>query len=109
MNELDPITLSALAKAREAHAQATGTWVSYDEDDPAAEAEQLARDALAHVEHRRWDEARACAEAAAELGERAGQTVWREFCLLVEEAAETGRGAALSSTHPAGHAARGED
>ena len=105
MDELDPITLAALSKARAAHEAATGTWVSYDEDDPAAEAEQLAGDALVHLEHRRWDEARACAETAAELGEGAGQTVWREFCLLVEEAAETGRGAGPG----AGDAEQGED
>jgi hypothetical protein len=94
MDELDPVTSAAVTAAREAHAAATGEWVSDDEDDPAAEAEQLARDALAHLDGRRWDEARACAEAVVSLAEDAGEgELWREFALLVEEAAETGRGA----------------
>ncbi|MFO7566900.1 MAG: hypothetical protein R6X02_29925 [Enhygromyxa sp.] len=88
----NPRTVKAIARARKAHAEASGQWVSYDEDDPAAEAEQLARDALEHLDHGRWDEARACAEAALALAEEAGEDqVWREFALLVEEAAETGR------------------
>jgi hypothetical protein len=93
MNEIDdPPTLAAIARARQAHAAATGKWVSYDEDDPAAEAEQLTRDALAHLEGQRWDEAVVCAEAAASLAEEGDQDeLWREFAILVEEAAETGR------------------
>ncbi len=89
----NPQTVKAIARARKARDQASGRWVSYDEDDPAAEAEQLARDAVAHLEQGRWDEARACAEAALSLAEDNGEDeVWREFALLVEEAAETGRG-----------------
>lgn len=89
----NPRTVQAIARARKAHADARGQWVSYDEDDPAAEAEQLAEDALAHLDAGRWDEARACAEAATTLAEDAGEdTIWREFALLVEEAAEIGRG-----------------
>lgn len=88
----NPHTLKAIARARKAHAQAKGRWVSYDEDDPAAEAEQLASDALAHLDAGRWDDARACADAALSLAEDSGEAeVWREFTLLVEEAAETGR------------------
>ena len=93
MTELaDPTTVAAIARARRAHAAATGRWVSYDEEDPACEAEQLARDALAHLDAGRWDDAQGCADAAVSLAEEHGQTeVWREFALLVEEAAETGR------------------
>ncbi|PRQ04500.1 hypothetical protein ENSA5_07310 [Enhygromyxa salina] len=88
----DPRTVRAIAAARKAHAKATGKWVSYDQDDPAAEAEQLARDALAHLDAGRWDEASECAEAALNLAEANGEGPrWREFALLVEEAAETGR------------------
>jgi hypothetical protein len=93
----DPRTIAAIARARKAHAEATGRWVSYDADDPAAEAEQLARDALAHLDGCRWDEAQACADAVASLAEDAGEDeLWREFALLVDEAAEIGR-AALDS------------
>lgn len=89
---VDPPTIAALEAARRAHGRASGAWVSdEEEEDPAAEAEQLAREALAHLEGGRWDEARSCAEAAAELGEDHGHpALWREFALLVEEAAETG-------------------
>lgn len=88
----DPGTVKAILAAREVHAKTTGTWVSDDEDDPAAEAEQLARDALEHLDFGRWDEALACAEAALNLAEDNGEgRRWREFALLVEEAAETGR------------------
>ncbi len=89
----NPQTVKAIVRARRAHAEASGCWVSYDDDDPAAEAEQLARDSLEHLDAGRWDEARACAEAALSLAEESGEgEVWREFVLLVEEAAETGRG-----------------
>ncbi|NVB39035.1 hypothetical protein G6O69_14425 [Pseudenhygromyxa sp. WMMC2535] len=92
--EHDPRTLRAIARARRAHVEASEVWTTEDdEDDPAAEAEQLARDALAHLEGGRWDEARACGEAAAGLAEEQGEDVWREFAILVDEAAETGRAA----------------
>lgn len=88
----NPRTVKAIERARKAHVASCGQWVSYDDDDPAAEAEQLATDAIAHLDAGRWDEARACAEAAQSLAEEAGEDeVWREFALLVEEAAEIGR------------------
>lgn len=88
----NPRTVKAIERARKAYTKSSGQWVSYDEDDPAAEAEQLATDALAHLDAGRWDEARACAEAAQALAEDEGEDeVWREFALLVEEAAEIGR------------------
>lgn len=88
----NPRTVKAIERARKAHARARGQWLSDEDDDPAAEAEQLAADALAHLDAGRWDEARACADAAQSLAEEAGEDeVWREFALLVEEAAETGR------------------
>ena len=89
----DPRTVRSIAAARKACGRALGSWSSEDEDDPAAEAEQLARDALDHLEEGRWDEACECAEATMALAEDHEQgRVWREFVLLVEEAAETGRG-----------------
>lgn len=95
----DPRTLAAIARARKAHAGATGRWVSYDEDDPAAEAEQLARDALTHLVNARWDDAQGCGEALASLAEDNRQdALWREFALLVDEAAEIGRAAAAVGT-----------
>jgi hypothetical protein len=92
--EADPRTLAAIARARKAHAVATGKWVSYDDDDPAAEVEQLARDALAHLGAGRWDDSQGCADALVGLAEENGEDeLWREFALLVDEAAETGRAA----------------
>ncbi len=97
----DPRTLAAIARARKAHAGATGHWVSYDEDDPASEAEQLAREALAHLAAARWDDAQGCADALASLAEENGEDeLWRDFALLVEEAAETGRAAAATAGAP---------
>lgn len=90
----NPATVNAIARARKAHARATRRWISDDrerDEDPAAEAEQLASDAVAHLEAGRWDEARACAEAGLSVAEQEGEgEVWREFSLLVEEAAELG-------------------
>jgi hypothetical protein len=97
----DPRTLADIARARKAHAGATGQWVSYDEDDPAAEAEQLAGDALVHLCAGRWDDAQGCADALANLAEENGEDLlWREFALLVDEAAETGRAAAAATGAP---------
>lgn len=92
MELTNPATVKAIARARAAFNAAEGQWVSYDEDDPASEAEQLACDAVAHLHAGRWDEARVCAEAALSVAEDNAQArVWREFALLVEEAAELGR------------------
>ena len=103
MNEFeefsDPRTVRAIAEARKAHAKATGKWAREDRephgaDDPAAEAEELAREALEHLDAGRWDEAHESAEAALTLAEQHGRpTLWRNFALLVEEAAEIGRDA----------------
>lgn len=88
----DPKTVAAIERARKAHTRAQGRWVSYDDDDPASEAEQLAKDALAHLSAGRWDDAQACAEETAAIADENGQReVWREFAVLVDEAAETGR------------------
>jgi hypothetical protein len=106
----DPRTVAAITRARQAHARARGAsgtssaWVDDEHDDSAQEAEQLAAEALTHLDAGRWDEAIACAEAAQSLAEDAGEPrAWREFYLLVEEAAETGRGSA------AAHPGRGEE
>lgn len=90
----DPRTVRSILAARKAGARAVGKWESEDDDDPAAECEQLSLDAIDHLDEGRWDEACACAEATANLAEEHEQgALWREFVLLVEEAAETGRGA----------------
>jgi hypothetical protein len=84
----------AIEVARKAHAKATGTWTGADEDerDAATEAEQHATAALEHLDAGRWDDAQARADLAVELDEEHGTgEVWREFGLLVEEAAELGR------------------
>jgi hypothetical protein len=96
--EADPRTLAAIARARKAHTRATGRWVSYDDDDPAAEVEQLARDALAHLAAGRWDDSQGCADALIGLAEENSEDeLWREFALLVDEAAELGRAAAAGA------------
>ena len=49
-------------------------------------------EAVLHLDAARWDEAVASAQQAVELDELHGSgECWREFALLVEEAAETGR------------------
>jgi len=88
---------AALATARRAHAAATGRWrgdgddASGDEADAAHEAEAHAKAALVHLDAGRWDDAEACAGLCVELEEEWGQTVWREWALLVEEVAALGR------------------
>ena len=88
----DPRTVRAIDRARLAHGRARGSWVDEgDDDDPAAEAEAMAADAIAHLDAGRWDDACACADEAAVLAEDHGRgEVWREFALLVEEAAASG-------------------
>ena len=94
----DPRTVAAIAEARRAFALAEDKWLSpavdAGDDDPAAEAQGLARDALEHLDAGRWDEARDCAEEAVGLAEVHGRPkLWRNFALLVEEAAEIGHDA----------------
>jgi len=94
MDLTNPVTVKAITRARAALRVARGQWVSDedDDDDPASEAEQLGADAVAHLDAGRWDEARVCADAALTLAEDNGKdAIWREFALLVEEAAELGR------------------
>ena len=90
----DPRTVRAIARARSTHARSVGSWVESggeENDDPAAEAEAMAADAIAHLDAGRWDDACACADEAAVLAEDHGRgEVWREFALLVEEAAASG-------------------
>lgn len=86
---------AAIESARKAHAKATGRWTGADEEerDAAAEAEQHALAAIEHLYAGRWDDAQARADLSVELDETHGRgDVWREFGLLVEEAAELGRG-----------------
>lgn len=79
----------AIESARRALTRATGKWADSDE---AREAQQHAGAAMEHLEAGRWDDAQARAELALELDESHGSgELWRNFCLLVEEAAELGR------------------
>ena len=103
MHSYDRPTTQAIAQALEAHVRtrASETWqrvcadADEDERDSCEEVESLAAVALEHLEAGRWDEARACAEEALSLAESAlGCELWREFGLLTEEAAETGRASA---------------
>lgn len=85
---------AAIESARSAHAKATGRWTGADEEerDAATEAEQHALAAIEHLDAGRWDDAQARADLSVELDETHGSgEVWREFGLLVEEAAELGR------------------
>ena len=88
--EHEPVVARAIQKVQRAHARATGKWGG---DDEADEAEQHAREALAHLDAGRYDQARASAELAVELDEAHGSgATWRDFGLLVEEATETALG-----------------
>lgn len=106
MHRDDPPTAKALALTLEAHVRAHRgeAWLKLrarasDEDEDelerCEELEALARATLEHLDAGRWDEAQACGEEVLSLAEaaRAGE-IWREFGLLVEEAAETGRASA---------------
>ncbi len=91
----DPVFARAVERATRACERAEKRWRAEDEADEDAadaadEAKQHGRSALAHLEAGRVDEARAAAELAVELDEQHGSgEVWRDFALLVEEAAET--------------------
>ena len=100
----DPLTVAAIARARVAHERVRGVWEARREQTRGEDSElsesleevgALAADALSHLHAGRWDEAQACAEEAQGLAESAcGSERWREFALLVEEAAELGYAAA---------------
>lgn len=96
----DRLTARALAAARRALARLQGEAGSESarlaelSGELATELEDFGAQALDHLAAGRWDEARDCAETALDLAEEHGVgSRWREFALLVEEAAETGRGA----------------
>jgi hypothetical protein len=92
----DPVLQKAIERARVASSLALGCRPKGSSEDALeahGEAQELARTALEHLGHHRWDEARALAEAAVELDEQHGDGErWREFALLVEEACETALG-----------------
>jgi len=94
----DPLTVAAIAKARAAQGRAIVRWskiraiVDDSVDDETREAlADHSVEALRHLDEGRFDEARACAELVMDGAESLGHgSLWREFGLLVEEAAETG-------------------
>lgn len=92
----DAALARALERAGRAHARAASAWQSAADageidQDIADEVSDHARSAIAHLEAGRWDDARASAELCVELDEtEARGDTWRDFGLLVEEAAETG-------------------
>ncbi len=93
----DPTTVKAIARARAAFERARASWSTSEDDeldgeDPAGDAIDEGQRAVEHLDQGRWDEAIECAEQALVIAEDWDQgKIWREFALLVEEAAETGR------------------
>lgn len=90
----DPVLARAFVRARRAFEACRDKWKPGEEEaqDAAEEAVGHAENALAHLDHGQWDEAEAAATLALELEEEFGSgTVWRDFALLVEEAAAIGR------------------
>ena len=91
----DPILVGAIEQARKIYEAVRDIWTGGDDEearDAAEEAVTHADNALTHLEHGRWDEADAAANLALELEEEFGDgTIWRDFALLVEEAAAIGR------------------
>lgn len=84
----------AISRARRAHAAALQRWeaTAHADDDDLGDLPAMARDALAHLDAGRWDDAIALSEeisAAASAG--ASAAVWTPFSLEVGEAAEVGR------------------
>ena len=90
------LTLRAIARARRTFEACRDRPLGRGPEAEAAsrDARHHAVAALEHLDAGRWDEAVDLAARTAELDELHGRgSVWREFTLLVEEAAETGRGA----------------
>jgi len=91
-----PVFERALSTARAAYDRAKSQWAKVTrtegiDRDVAEEVLDHARAALEHLEEGRFDDARGAADVCLELDEIEGDgEVWREFALLVEEAAETG-------------------
>ncbi len=92
----DPVLDRAIERAQKALAKAKRRWPGEsgdeDEDEAADDAAIAGRDALTRLQSGAWDEAEALAQSAVELDEswRDGES-WREFAILVEEAAAIGR------------------
>jgi len=94
----DAVLARAIERARARFEKCKDAWKpsAGDEEviDAAEESCQHARDALVHLQGRRWDEADAAANLCLELEEEFGSgRVWRDFALLIEEAAAVGRAA----------------
>jgi hypothetical protein len=92
----DRVLVKAIERARTRFDACAKSWAPGGQDeevlDAAAEATDHARVALAHLDGGRWDEADAAALLCLELEEEFGSgRVWRDFALLVEEAAAVGR------------------
>jgi hypothetical protein len=82
----DPRAKRAFARVHASFAQGKAAWADGDE---AGEALSLAQISVEHLAGGRLDEAIATASAALELDEEHNDgTAWREFAILVEEAAE---------------------
>ena len=90
----DPVLARAFERARLRFEACRDKWKPADEEgqDAAEEAVGHARTALEHLDRGQWDEADAAATLALELDEEFGSgEVWRDFALLIEEAAAIGR------------------
>ena len=98
----DPILQRALTRATRSFENACDRWVKQIEqrqdpdDERAGEALDHAREALEHLEGRRWDEACAAVELAIDLaGEIGLATIWRELSILIDEVAAIAQDEAL--------------
>lgn len=94
---LDPVLQRAFERAQRRFERVKDRWDPSGDDESEAEAAEDARaqakDALAHLEAGRWDEAEQLAQSCVDLDETWGDgETWREFANLVEEVAALGRG-----------------
>lgn len=90
VDELDPILEAAIAKADKARERAASAFGG--DEEIADELEVIGQVTMQHLRAGRFDEAIAQAQLAVELDEQHGDgEAWRDFAILAEEAAETGR------------------
>lgn len=90
VDEVDPILEAAIAKAERARGRAASSFGG--DEEVAEELVRIAEAALEHLRAGRFDEAIAQAQLTVELDEEHGDgEAWRDFAILAEEAAETGR------------------
>ena len=93
----DPLTVAAIASARAAQARALLRWAKASgiDDELRAQVDSESAEVVRQLERGAFDEALAGAEEVMRIAEDEGHgSLWRDFGLQVEEAAETGFAAA---------------